>query len=248
MSKFIFASSEHADLWQRISLFQFDPPGTKRTFSQRLAVENGWTANFTDRVIEEYRRFLFLSVVTDHIVTPAEEVDQVWHMHICYTKSYWQELCQEVLGRPLHHNPSLGGDKEFSKYRQCYLDTLESYESCFGSAAPIDIWPTVDKRFEASDYKRVDYTKNFVVRKSTLATMLATGVGALLLAGCASVAVVQSSIPIPVIVIGVIILLVIISCLSKGGKGGRGGRGGGGCGASCGSSCGSSCGGGCGGD
>lgn len=246
MSKFIFASSEHADLWQRISEFQFDAPRAERAFGQRLAVENGWTANFTNRVIEEYRRFLFLCVVTDHVVTPSEEVDQVWHMHICYTQSYWHELCQEVLRRPLHHNPSLGGKQEASKYRQCYLDTLESYETFFDSAAPMDIWPAVDKRFEASDYKRVDCAKHFVIRKSTFSTVLATGLGAFFLAGCASVAVAQSSIPIPVIVIGVIILLIIISSLKKGGKGGRGGRGGG-CGAGC-SSCDSGCGAGCGGD
>lgn len=149
--------------------------------------------------MEEYRRFLFRSVVMDHIVTPSEEVDQFWHMQICYTKSYWNELCEKALIRPLHHNQIFGGEYEIQKYRQCYLDSLKSYESYFG---------------------------------------------ALMLAGCASVAVAQSEVPVPVIVIGFLIALVIIFSLKSGG--GKGGRGG--CGGGCSSGCGSSCGGGCGGD
>jgi hypothetical protein len=38
--------------------------------------------------------------ISTHIVTPSEQVDQVWHLHLTYTRSYWDEFCPNVLGQP----------------------------------------------------------------------------------------------------------------------------------------------------
>jgi uncharacterized protein (TIGR04222 family) len=56
-------------------------------------------------------------------------------------------MCQELLGKPLHHEPSRGGAAEIGKHRQMYADTLEAYRQTFGAQAPPDIWPDVDIRF-----------------------------------------------------------------------------------------------------
>ena len=77
------------------------------------------------RVCEEYRRFLFLCCIADHVVTPSDDVDQAWHLHLTYTQSYWYDLCADVLGRPLHHTPTEGGEEQHAFYRECYSNTLE---------------------------------------------------------------------------------------------------------------------------
>jgi hypothetical protein len=88
-------------LLTKIEAFSFDQLGTNFAFSQRLAKENGWDIEYTNRVIQEYRKFVFLAVVAGHMVTPSEQVDQVWHLHLTYTHSYWDEFCPNVLGQPL---------------------------------------------------------------------------------------------------------------------------------------------------
>ena len=75
-------------LWASIEKFEFDTPGVELPFSARLARDNGWSSDFAHRVIEEYRRFLYLSAVAGHTVSPSDEVDQVWHLHLTYTSSY----------------------------------------------------------------------------------------------------------------------------------------------------------------
>lgn len=96
-------------LWNRIQAFQLDDTNAAFQFSHRLAAENGWNRTYTFRVIEEYRRFLFLCCVSDLPVTPYDAVDQAWHLHLTFTRSYWDHLCKEVLQRNIHHDPTKGG-------------------------------------------------------------------------------------------------------------------------------------------
>jgi len=56
-------------------------------FEARLARENGWCRAYTQRVIVEYKRFVYLAMTAGHVVTPSEEVDHAWHMHLTYTRS-----------------------------------------------------------------------------------------------------------------------------------------------------------------
>lgn len=141
------------ETWEKLRDFALDDPQSDRPFSVRLREENGWSAEYAARVIEEYRRFLFLGVTCPHPVTPSDPVDQVWHLHLLYTKSYWIDLCQETLGRPFHHGPSKGGINEDRKYGDLYLRTLESYTHHFGPP-PADLWPTGPQ--PETQYQRVD--------------------------------------------------------------------------------------------
>ena len=117
------------------------------SFTQRLAHEHRWSASFAARAVVEYKRFLALSALADHVVCPSEQVDQVWHLHLTYTRSYWNRLCVEVLGRPLHHSPTTGGAVEDSKHLDLYQRTLASYQRLFGAAPPADLWPSPAQRF-----------------------------------------------------------------------------------------------------
>ena len=74
-------------------------------------------------------------------MTPSDTVDQAWHLHLIYTRHYWEELCGKILGLQLHHEPSAGGAVESSKFERQYEQTIESYQAAFGEAPPADIWP-----------------------------------------------------------------------------------------------------------
>ena len=111
---------EQQTLYQRICDFEFDSPSVHFRFNDKLAQENGWTATYTSRVIDEYRRFAFLAVAAGHPISPSDAVDQAWHLHMLYTKSYWGEFCPNVLGRAFHHYPSTGGDLN---RRNCTIGT-----------------------------------------------------------------------------------------------------------------------------
>lgn len=126
------------ELWINLRAFEIDESGG---FQERLAREQGWTSEYAGRVIDEYRRFLFLCCRAGHEVTPSTAVDEAWHLHLIYTRSYWVRLCAGVLPRPLHHDPGRGIPADESRFRDQYRRTLESYRHWFGEP-PADIWRT----------------------------------------------------------------------------------------------------------
>lgn len=138
---------EFAALYDRIRSFPLDEPDSELKFSRRLARENGWSQDYADRVVLEYRKFAFLAVAAGHPVTPSDAVDQAWHLHLTHTRSYWDRFCKEALGRPLHHEPTRGGTKERAKFAAQYDQTLKTYQELLGHAAPSDIWPEARIRF-----------------------------------------------------------------------------------------------------
>lgn len=164
------AGYPHDDqLRARIQAFSPDEPGVVFPFSARLARENGWSRAFAQRVMDEYRRFVYLGMTAGHPVTPSEQVDQAWHLHLTFTRSYWEEMCGRVLGRPLHHEPTRGGRAEGDKFVDWYARTLDSYRRAFGQAPPADIWPPAAERFApAGGTRQVSQATHWVVRKPRL--------------------------------------------------------------------------------
>ena len=125
-----------------------DEPGAALPFTSRLAREQGWSHAFAARAIREYKRFLILAMEAGHPVTPSEAVDQVWHLHLVYTVSYWKELCAGALGCELHHGPTRGGGDEQVKFTDWYGATLVSYRRLFEEAPPAEMWPDPIARFK----------------------------------------------------------------------------------------------------
>lgn len=174
------------ELWTRISDHALDDPAAVWPFSQRLAEENGWSQAYAERVVTEYKKFAYLACTLPEPVTPSDQVDQAWHLHLTYTKDYWERFCRQVLGRDLHHDPTQGGVEEDAKYRNWYLRTLRSYAEEFDVPPPADIWPPSDVRFVAPQFmRRIDTQSNWVVPRSA-AGRLALGAVAIVLlgAGC----------------------------------------------------------------
>lgn len=226
------------------------------SFEARLAREQGWSLDYTRRVIEEYRRFLYLAATArGGGVTPSKAVDEVWHLHLTYTKSYWDDLCQGVLGKPLHHNPSDGSAGDEKHYGSQYGNTLTRYRSVFGRAAPADIWPscgttgthldTTARATPAHDLAELERAgerqsvRRLAVGCVSIASWL---IAALMLAG----GLVHLGITDPKLIVFLVITVLIVLKAATRSRRGSGSSSGSGCGSACGS--GASCGGGgCGG-
>jgi hypothetical protein len=239
-------TNTQADLWKRIEAFPIDQPNASRPFSLRLAEKNQWSSAFTREAILEYKKFLYLCTVEKSPMTPSKLVDEVWHFHLTYTRSYWIYLCQDTLGKSIHHEPADGSPADYDKHQAAYSNTLLRYSEHFGATAPSQIWPSkvsppLKKRIRltpATALLRLGASALTFVTQPTLPT-------ALQLADFGSA--------IPFIIVAVVILAILAGIGGGGKGGGRGGRGRRGgsssvhddsCSSDCGSSCGSSCGGG----
>jgi hypothetical protein len=153
-------------LWTRLNEYELDAIDSEFPFSKRLARENSWTLDYAKRVINEYIRFVFLAMTSNHPVTPSDEIDQVWHLHLIYTKAYWEEFCKDIIRTSFHHHPTKGGKKEGEKFRNWYAKTKQAYIEAFGVAPPIDIWKNERERFEfAPHYKRINTAANWIIPK-----------------------------------------------------------------------------------
>ena len=99
------------------------------------------------------KRFVFLAVTHGRPVCPSEQVDAAWHLHLTYTRSYWEYLCRDVIRQPLHHGPTKGGSEEQTKFRDLYQQTLDSYERLLGQKPPNDIWSPASMEMLAGIYR-----------------------------------------------------------------------------------------------
>lgn len=160
-------------VWEALSRYAVGPADADLSFEQRLARENGWSPMFAERVMAEYRRFCLLAVCAEQEVTPSDAVDQAWHLHLTYTRDYWDRFCPEVLGRPLHHGPTAGGAGERHRFFDQYAATLLAYERRFGEPPPADIWPDARRRLlEDPKARRVHPRDGLVVSGRALHLMI----------------------------------------------------------------------------
>ena len=145
------------DLWLRLRDYQFEDivptqlwdrvfeafggvDASTRAFASKIARKHGWTTPFALRAINEYRKFVFLGVTSDLIVTPSKVIDTVWHEHLLFTRAY-REFCRDVLGRDFDHHPELMPiDAKTTVYSQQFEATLDKYRIEFNVNPPHDIW------------------------------------------------------------------------------------------------------------
>lgn len=155
---------EQQSLYAKIAKFQLDQPGIICPFSVKLAWQYRWSGVFTHRAIREYKKYIFLLMVTDRTLSPTTTIDRVWHQHILYTRSYWEDLCGDVLNRSLHHTPGLGGRDEGLKYYQQCSDAIALYKDYFGPP-PADIWEPPNLRVESLRYQWINRDRHWVIPK-----------------------------------------------------------------------------------
>jgi hypothetical protein len=162
------------ELRANLAKLELDRAGTSETFSRRLARENGWSKEHAARAIAEYKRFLLLVGPGNELLSPPDAVDQVWHLHLLYTRDY-RYFCRKVFGRRLDHTPSAGGVDEQKKFEAAYARVLERYRETFGEEPPRDIWPSAEQRRSTrTDFVRLDLQAHWVLAKPRFLRTLAS--------------------------------------------------------------------------
>jgi hypothetical protein len=149
-------------LWRKIDAYDLDCAALP--FSTKLAWENGWPPGYTRRVIDQYKRFIYAICVSDRLLSPSPDVDKAWHLHLTYTRDYWQRFCKETLGREVHHDPSQGGEHERAKFRQAYVDTIQVLMDEFGEEPPSEVWPLAGSTSRI-ERKVIDPARYYVLPK-----------------------------------------------------------------------------------
>ncbi|WP_103867301.1 hypothetical protein [Aquimarina sp. I32.4] len=125
-------------LWEQIKNYDLDAPLSNYGFSTRLASENNWTIDFTKKAILEYKKFMYLAVISRSMVSPSEIVDIVWHQHLIFTHSY-TAFCKEVKKR-IQHKPSIHKNaNEIKKFKEAKKRTTDLYNKNFGKQ-PKEFW------------------------------------------------------------------------------------------------------------
>jgi hypothetical protein len=220
-------------LWRQIETFEMDSKQAAFSFSKRLARENNWSISYSKRVIEEYKKFIFLNSISENGLTPSDAVDQAWHLHLTYTQSYWKELCGKVLKKELHHNPTKGGKTEGEKFNNYYTTTKLLYSEKFKREPPVDIWPSNQERFTDIQFQRINVSRNFILKKSSLYPLLL----AVISIGIMGVFIqaISENYTLTLLIFAAIIGYVIYQFIkdNKSNNGGNGCSSGGGCGSGC---------------
>ena len=128
------------NLWQRVVEAFGGSDAATKAFADKLARKLGWSTPFALRAIAEYRKFVYLGMVSDFPVTPSKVIDQVWHEHQLFTQGY-RRFCRELLGRHFDHHPELiRADEQLADYQAQYHGTLALYQQEFNQEPPPDIW------------------------------------------------------------------------------------------------------------
>lgn len=128
------------NLWEHIVANFGGHNAFSKAFASKIARKHGWKDNFTLRAVKEYKKFVYLGIVSDFIVTPSKIIDVVWHEHLLFSKGY-REFCTDVIQYEFDHYPELiPFDEQTGIFKAQYLDTLKLYTKEFGFEPPDDVW------------------------------------------------------------------------------------------------------------
>jgi len=126
-------------LWLKLNMMNAQGMQAFAPVMQMMEKQMGANAEMAARVIEEYRKFLFLAMRAGHQVIPPGLINDVWMMHMQNTQNFWEQLSQMMTERP-----AVGGmdAKTMGSVAEAWTQTLQSYEKFFGTKPPTDIWGT----------------------------------------------------------------------------------------------------------
>lgn len=95
----------------------------------RLLKDGLMPSSWVDEAIWEFRRYLAVTlIVPEYVGMFSKPVDDVWHTCLLFSRLY-ADLCQQVLGEFLHHEPSAEAEPT-SRHGQREFE--EAYGAMFG--------------------------------------------------------------------------------------------------------------------
>lgn len=154
-----------------VPIRQFKPL-RQRDFAALLYKSSGWHQESVDRVIEIYRKFLYLKAISPDPVTPSHAIDSAWQLHLEFVEDYLA-LCRAT-GRDLRHDRSLTR----AVLDKAYLDGLALYEAEFDTPPDDDLWPS---QAAISDQRAFDAVGIVVLIATSVPFLAAASTGNVLL-------------------------------------------------------------------
>lgn len=110
----------------------------------KLNKEKTLPFDLIDEAVREYRRFMILVAHGyNNMAMCSPDVDQVWHTHILFTKSY-ATFCQEVFGRFVHHQPwtdvtpPTNAEASVNTFHHAYTEVFGEVTRLWGAMADAD--------------------------------------------------------------------------------------------------------------
>lgn len=139
-------------IWKQLENFTFNASNQLENYTKKLAQRAKWTTPFTNEVIEEYKKFLFLAATEKCILVPPPPVDLAWKMHIEYFPLSWKNICSQILGIKLKRaNPPKENDDDPPFPRTVYYNqTLKIYSRVFHTWPSATLWPTSEEWFKTN--------------------------------------------------------------------------------------------------
>lgn len=137
-----------------LALYNYDFDSHKLVdmpFISKLMNQNMWSEEFAEEVILEYKKFIYL-ICTFGKAAPSYFIDQVWHLHILYTKDY-EAFCKKFNGEFIHHNP----DRYFGTSDDLFKKTLLNYQKSFNKYPPEHIWKA------GGNFKTINLNDHYVI-------------------------------------------------------------------------------------
>jgi hypothetical protein len=124
-------------LWLKLNMRNAQGLQAFAPLMQMMEKQMGANAEMAQRVVEEYRKFLFLAMRAGHQVIPPGIINDAWMTHMQSTHDYWENL-----GKMIAERPMAGGmdAKAMGSVGDAWAATLKSYEAIFGTKPPMDIW------------------------------------------------------------------------------------------------------------
>ena len=128
------------NLWQHITKRFGGRDGSTKAFAAKIARKHNWKNGFALKAVSEYKKFIYLGVVSDYYVTPSKIIDVVWHEHLLFSKAY-RAFCSDIIEYTFDHNPELiPVANQTAQFSSQFLDTIELYKTEFNMDPPGDIW------------------------------------------------------------------------------------------------------------
>lgn len=149
-------SQEEMAVLRRIEEYEF--PYVK----ERVLEKNLIPADLVDEVITEFRRFFALMFLcrgqNKNLAVASEEVDEVWHAFILFTRLYLQ-FCKATTGYYVHHLPRTshtplkpGGNQNLREAYQKYFGELPKiWAAALGNDCSTSTASTGDSEWSGSD-------------------------------------------------------------------------------------------------
>jgi len=136
------------NLWEQVKEKFGGTDASTRAFADKIARKSGWANRFSLQAISEYKKFVYLGVVSDFNATPSKVIDKVWHEHLLFSRAY-REFCTTVIQYDFDHHPELVPiTDQTGTFNAQYLDTIKLYKTEFGVDPPSAVWsvPKFDKK------------------------------------------------------------------------------------------------------